>query len=65
MMILEKYVLCCFDSGFRCIDGFKEIIASRNRGRRTRLMMGLPRVFGRDWAQRMLKVFVGSIAVKR
>lgn len=42
-----------------------EIIASRSRGRRTRLMMGLPRVFGRDWAQRMLKVFAGSIAVKR
>lgn len=48
----------------RGFDGLKEIIASRSRGR-TRLMMGLPRVFGRDWAQRILKVFADSIAVKR
>lgn len=26
---------------------------------------GLPTVFGRDWAQRILKVFVDSIAVNR
>lgn len=49
----------------RGFDGLKEIIASRSRGRRTRLMMGPPRVFGRDWAQRILKVFADSIAVKR